>query len=157
MKRLYRPNVAGLFVNAEGLLLICERMNNKEAWQFPQGGIEEGESAEAALGREMEEEVGYDRDEYEVVRSKGGYRYDYPDSALAFVREKRGVSYVGQEQTYFLCRLKDGAGEPFLDGREFSRFKWIAPEEFRLSWLPPFKQEVYAAVMKDFFEVDLVG
>lgn len=40
---MYRPNVAGLLVREDGKLLVCERSRQKEAWQFPQGGIDPGE------------------------------------------------------------------------------------------------------------------
>ena len=63
----------------------------------------------------------------------------------------------GQEQTYYLCRLKRGAPEIDVhqDPREFGDHKWIRPEEFRIDWLPEFKHEVYRQVMKDFFSVKI--
>ena len=54
----YRPNVAALIINKDGCLLVCERLLNPGAWQFPQGGVNEGESLEAAILREVEEEIG---------------------------------------------------------------------------------------------------
>ena len=53
----YRPNVAALIVNPVGNLLICERWTIPGAWQFPQGGVDSGESLEQALYREVREEV----------------------------------------------------------------------------------------------------
>ena len=70
-----------------------------------------------------------------------------------YVRKKRDQPFVGQEQEYFLCRLHADAPEPTLDYREFCAFRWIAPEEFRLEWLPDFKKEVYARVLAEFFNV----
>ena len=49
MERLYRPNVAGMMVRQDGKLLICERSGQKGAWQFPQGGIDPGETALEAV------------------------------------------------------------------------------------------------------------
>ncbi len=146
----YRPNVAALMLNEEGLLLVCERLETVGAWQFPQGGVDLRESVEEALKREVEEEVGLKEEDYAVESAQGGYRYDYPEGV------KRG-RYVGQEQTYFLCRVRAGAPEVNLrqEPREFSQARWIRPEDFELSWLPSFKKETYRAVMRDFFEVDL--
>lgn len=152
-ERLYRPNVAALLVTAEGKILVCERTGTPGAWQFPQGGIDPGESAQEAILREIMEETGYCPDNYTIETSGSGYRYDYPPEVLSFVCEKRKQPFVGQEQTYFLCRLKDDAPRPVLDQREFSQFKWIDPSEFDLAWLPSFKRDVYAAVLKDFFGV----
>lgn len=124
-------------------------------FQFPQGGVDEGELPLDALKREVEEEVGYRPCDYEVLQACGGYRYDYPLELLLRVSQKRKKEYAGQDQTYFLCCLFPDAPEPELDGNEFISCDWIEPSDFRLSWLPEFKREVYRRVMKDFFGVDL--
>ena len=80
-------------------------------------------------------------------------KYDYPPEVLEYVREKRRQPFVGQAQEYFLCRLHADAPEPVLDDREFCDYKWIAPAEFKLEWLPEFKKKVYARVLEDFFNV----
>ena len=123
MERLYRPNVAGLLVREDGKLLVCERSRQKGAWQFPQGGIDPGETALEAVKREVREEVGFLPSQYDVVESRGGYRYDYPPEVLEYVREKRQQPFVGQEQEYFLCRLRADAPEPSLDHREFCAYR----------------------------------
>ena len=57
-KREYRRNVAIVVVNHAGLVLACHRSDSTGIWQIPQGGIEEGESDEEAMHRELEEEIG---------------------------------------------------------------------------------------------------
>jgi putative (di)nucleoside polyphosphate hydrolase len=138
-----------------GELLICERWQVPGAWQFPQGGVDPGETAEEALKREIREEIGLRPKDYKVLESKGGYRYLYPEEVRKKKVRKHGCH--GQEQEYFLCRLRND--EAVIDTcqrpREFSRHCWIAPEAFELAWLPDFKREVYQQVMKDFFNVEL--
>ena len=56
-KLLYRPNAGIIIFNREGKLLWCKRKTG-DGWQFPQGGIDEGESPEEAILRETYEEVG---------------------------------------------------------------------------------------------------
>jgi putative (di)nucleoside polyphosphate hydrolase len=152
----YRPNVAALVVNEKGLLLICERLLNPGAWQFPQGGVDEGESAAEAILREVREEIGLSPEDYVLENFQGGYRYDYPPEVRAS-RPAHKSQFLGQEQVYFLCRLKEEANEIDLtqEPREFSQARWIAPEDFKLDWLPDFKKETYQAVFRDFFEVEL--
>lgn len=148
---VYRPNVAAILQREDGRIFVAERINIKGAWQFPQGGIDEGEDAETALFRELEEEIGVKRAQLDIVRSQGGYRYAFPKGRL-----KYGI-YGGQEQTYFLLCFR-GRDEDFnLDSthREFARFQWILPQEFQLNWAPGFKRAVYSQVMRDFFAVDL--
>ncbi|MBG7607096.1 MAG: RNA pyrophosphohydrolase [Verrucomicrobia bacterium] len=151
----YRPNVAALMVNEDGNLLICERSTMSGAWQFPQGGVDDGESMEEGLFREVSEEIGLKREHYEVLEKREGYRYLYPPDVRAKKIKKHGNH--GQEQTYFLCKLKTEA--PAIDVHqsppEFCAYRWIQPDEFDLDWLPAFKHEVYSAVMNDFFGVIL--
>ena len=63
----YRLNVAGILRNSKGKVLVGERLGKDGAWQFPQGGVDDGETALEALYRELEEEVGITRDLYTVV------------------------------------------------------------------------------------------
>lgn len=151
----YRQNVAALLLNADGALLICERDTVPGAWQFPQGGVDKGESIENGLYREIREEVGLKKSHYEVVERRDGYRYLYPPEVRARKIKKHGNH--GQEQTYFLCKLRAKAPEINVNQspREFRDYRWIRPEEFDLDWLPTFKREVYQAVMKDFFGITL--
>jgi putative (di)nucleoside polyphosphate hydrolase len=151
----YRPNVAAVMVNVDGCLLICERVTVAGAWQFPQGGVDAGESLEEALVREVREEVGLLPSHYEVVERRVGYRYLYPTKVRGKKIRKHGSH--GQEQTYFLCRLQAGAPEINVDQkpREFRAYRWIPPSEFDLDWLPPFKRDVYREVMRDFFGIEL--
>ncbi len=151
----YRPNVAALVVNSAGNLLICERKTTPGAWQFPQGGVDAGESLEAALHREVSEEVGLLAQDYEVVDHRDGYRYLYPKRVRVKKIRKHGSH--GQEQTYFLCHLRTNAPQVNVKQKrpEFRAYRWILPEEFDLDWLPAFKRDVYREVMRDFFKVEL--
>ena len=93
---LYRPNVAAILSRPDGLILIADGPPFKGAWQFPQGGVDDGESMEQALFREVEEEIGVRRDLITIKSLRGGYRYAFPKGRL-----KYGI-YVRQAQTYFL-------------------------------------------------------
>ncbi len=151
---LYRPNSALIFQRGDGSILICERAGQAGAWQFPQGGVDPGETHREAAEREGFEEVGFRADDYDIVSEKGLYRYDYPEEVLERVCRKRGTPYIGQEQVYYLCRMHSDALDPVLDGREFCAFRWIMPEDFDIAWLPPFKRAVYEQVLKDFFSFE---
>ncbi|MBK1834268.1 NUDIX domain-containing protein [Roseibacillus ishigakijimensis] len=150
----FRPNVALLLVREDGRLLICERIKVKGAWQFPQGGVDEGETLEEALKREVEEEIGLLPQSYDILEMRGGYRYLYPPSVK---KRKRKGWFDGQEQTYYRCLLHDVEAKIDIQRkpREFRQYKWIKPADFKLTWLPEFKREVYRKVMWDFFEVKL--
>ena len=154
--QLYRPNVALLLLNSQDELLICERLEREGAWQFPQGGMDEGESPLEALHREVEEEIGLPPSSYEVLESRDGYCYLFPPE-IRQMNKREKAKFDGQEQTYFLCRLKEGAPPIKVEQnpREFSSHTWVEPSLFDLAWLPPFKRPVYREVLRDFFGVEL--
>jgi len=147
VSKRYRPNVAAIIQRTDGRLLIGQRSDYPESWQFPQGGVDEGETAEHALRREVLEEVGIPSGDYTIAARSGPHRYDFP-----FGQDRRGFS--GQEQIYFLCRLLPGCGER-LDLTdtcgEFRAVKWVEPEEFPVHLAPPMKQEVYREVLGRIF------
>jgi 8-oxo-dGTP pyrophosphatase MutT (NUDIX family) len=109
--------------------------------------VDSGESALEAFFREVLEEVGLPADSYDIEKQIEGYRYDFPPSK----QSKKG--YIGQEQTYFLCRLHDDAPkiDIFSHSDEFQNYKWIKTKNFKRKWLPTWKHRVYEAVMWDFF------
>lgn len=148
---VYRPNVAGILQNETGHIFVAERINIKGAWQFPQGGIDDGEDAETALFRELAEEIGVTREMIRIKERRDGYRYAFSKGRL-----KYGI-YGGQEQSYFLCQYlgKDADVNLAATHQEFARWRWISPEDFQLDWVPKFKRAVYRQVFQDFFRIDL--
>ncbi|MES2572459.1 MAG: NUDIX domain-containing protein [Verrucomicrobiota bacterium] len=144
----YRANVAAILRNIEGKILVCERIRNLGAWQFPQGSVNKDESHEQALCRELHEEIGVWPIDYRIVLKKGPYRYGFSRG-----RNKKG--FHGKEQHYFLCdfRSADSSINVQQPHPEFRDYRWIRPEEFDIAWLPSMKHEVYRAVLLDFFNV----
>ena len=150
--KYYRPCVAALIQNPAGSLLVAERRDFKNSWQFPQGGIDKGETAREALVREMGEELSLNEQDFSILEERPGYRYEFPS------KHRRWGKYLGQEQTYFRCLLVGSEEAIDLETAhpEFRRWKWIQPEDFNVEWLPEFKRGVYAKVLRDFFGVDLL-
>jgi putative (di)nucleoside polyphosphate hydrolase len=144
----YRPNVAFILRRADGRILIGERSDIKGAWQFPQGGMNEGETPEEALAREVLEEISLAPSDYRVVEQRGPYRYEYADG-----RTKEDCG--GQEQTYFLADFLGDEAQILAQPStvEFQAVLWIEPREFQLEWVAPMKREVYRSVLQDFFGV----
>ena len=75
----YRKNVGLIVLDQKNQLLICRR-KGKKTWQFPQGGIDAGESQIQAAYRELFEEVGIKKKQVKVVqKSSHWYHYDLPE------------------------------------------------------------------------------
>jgi len=143
---LYRPAVAAILQDRSGRILICERADTSGAWQFPQGGMEPGESPVEALRREVLEEISLPRTAYSIGSMRGPYRYRFPAGLT-----KKGFS--GQAHHYFLLHLRGSKNLVNVTGpnAEFRSARWIRPEEFNLAWLPPMKRRAYRRALQDFF------
>jgi len=142
----YRPAVAAILQDRSGRILICERADSPGGWQFPQGGIEAGETRVVALKREVLEEISLERSAYSIRSVRGPYRYRFPAGLT-----KKG--FHGQAHHYFLLRLRGPKNLLNVAGpnAEFRATRWIRPEEFNLAWLPPMKRRAYRRVLQDFF------
>jgi putative (di)nucleoside polyphosphate hydrolase len=71
----YRLNVAAILRNGAGKILLGERVDRSGAWQFPQGGVDEGETLAEALIRELREEISLGPSAYQILTSRGPYYY----------------------------------------------------------------------------------
>jgi putative (di)nucleoside polyphosphate hydrolase len=150
-KEGYRENVGIVICNDQRKVLWARR-TGEEAWQFPQGGINKGESAEEAMYRELKEEVGLDPHNVEILaRTKGWLKYDVPKS---WIRRDCRDRYRGQKQIWFLLRFTGKDSDIFLKNTEkpeFDDWRW---DSF---WAPvdqiiDFKKAVYEQALKELFE-----
>ena len=139
----YRSSVIAVFSNSDKRVLVGERRDNPGSWQFPQGGIEPGESAVLALYREMEEELGCG--DFQIITTlRDPVRYEFPADLCSPLKKK----YLGQSQTWFLVRFKRGAGPDLAKAdREFRAFEWIEPQEALLR-IVEFKRAAYQKGMR---------
>jgi len=147
-KKNFRPNVAAIVLSAKYPqtceIFIASRTDVENAWQFPQGGIDEGESAKEALFRELEEEIGT-RDVEIIAEYPKWVSYEFPP-AIA----KKMHPYDGQRQKYFLVKLKKGAKINIqTEIPEFSEYKFV-PTKNIYDYITFFKRTVYKQVLKYF-------
>ena len=78
----YRPNVGIVLLNSHNEVFWGKRVG-QHSWQFPQGGIQHGESPEQAMYRELHEEVGLLPEHVQIIgRTKDWLRYDVPEEFL---------------------------------------------------------------------------
>lgn len=120
----FRPNVGIILLNQKNQVFWGKRIRT-HSWQFPQGGIDRGETPEQAMFRELHEEVGLMPDHVRVVaRTRDWLRYEVPDRYIR--RDARG-HYKGQKQIWFLLQLLGQDWDLNLratDHPEFDAWRW---------------------------------
>jgi putative (di)nucleoside polyphosphate hydrolase len=147
----YRRGVGVMLVNADGLVLVAKRIDMpSDAWQMPQGGMDEGETPVEAAKRELFEEVGTDKAEF-VAESAGWYIYDLPPELIGVIW---GGRYRGQEQKWFVARFlgSDSDIDIATENPEFLDWKWAEPTQLP-ELIVPFKKQLYRDVLAEFTPV----
>lgn len=145
----YRPNVAAIVLSAKYPqvceIFIASRTDVDNAWQFPQGGIDDGESAKDALFRELKEEIGTD-DVKIIAEYPQWVSYDFPPAIADKMKP-----YDGQIQKYYLVKLNSGAKIDINTHHtpEFSEFKFVKTKDI-YDYITFFKRTVYKQVLKYF-------
>lgn len=145
----FRPNVGIVIANDEGRLMWARRVGGRDAWQFPQGGINDGEDPEEALYRELEEEVGLGPESVELIAStKGWLHYRLPKR---YQRKGQKPLCVGQKQKWYLLRMRGPDDAVSLDHNpkpEFDYWQWVS-YWYPLNQVVYFKREVYRRALKE--------
>ena len=147
----YRMNVGIVLASPEGRVFWGRRLGNRDAWQFPQGGMMEGETPEQTLYRELHEEVGLRPEHVEIVaRTRGWLNYRLPRRFLR--RPRVGVPQcIGQRQKWFLLKLvaeEHSINLKATESPEFQDWRWVS------YWYPirkvvPFKRGVYLRALRE--------
>lgn len=147
---VYRPNVGIVLFNAEGLVWLGRRAHTggPYVWQFPQGGVDEGEDLFVAALRELEEETGVTSVTY-LARTEGWITYDFP---VDYAGAKASRGWKGQKQAWFALRFTGEDAEVRLDAHhepEFEAWRW-APLAGAAELVVPFKRSAYQQVCAAF-------
>lgn len=145
----YRPCAGVVLINDDGLIFAGQRIDMKDAWQMPQGGIDKGETPRQAALRELVEETGVRADRVEVLAETLDWvYYDLPPELLGKVWKGK---YGGQRQKWVLMRFQGEDADIRIDTEhpEFDRWCWIGSDDL-LASIVPFKRGVYAEVIAAF-------
>jgi putative (di)nucleoside polyphosphate hydrolase len=145
----FRLNIGIILVNNSKHIFWGKRQGH-DAWQFPQGGLYEGERPVDALFRELREEIGLEKIDVEILGvTKRWFRYRLPKK---YLRHGSNPLVVGQKQKWFLLKLINNDQKISLnlsDYPEFDSWRWIEYSE-AADKVIFFKKQVYVQVIKEF-------
>ncbi len=152
----YRSNVGIILSNDEGKVFWARRVG-QDAWQFPQGGVDEHESPEQAMYRELMEETGLNPSDVKVLGCTNDWlKYRLPKR---FVRRNQSPVCIGQKQIWYMLRMTSAESAVNLAANEkpeFDSWCWID------YWEPAkrvifFKRKVYKRALKELEPLLTIG
>lgn len=133
----FRANVGVLIARGDSVLAF-QRKDYPDTWQFPQGGIDVGETPEQAAYRELQEETGLGTDSVELVSEYDGWLlYEYGNHAT-----RPSEEVIGQAQKWFLFSFVGDESDIKIDNKEFIDWQWTNMTDLQQN-VPPFKRDVY--------------
>jgi putative (di)nucleoside polyphosphate hydrolase len=135
----YRPGIGIMLLNGRGDVFVARRTDvHGEAWQMPQGGIDDGESPQEAAMRELK-----------IIAESGRWlTYDVPEE---FARKAWGGRWKGQRQKWFVMLFKGADSDIALEGKhsEFNAWRWASVSELT-ALAVSFKRQLYLDVIGEF-------
>ncbi len=144
----YRANVGIVLANSEGKVFWARRCG-QDAWQFPQGGIQESESPEQAMFRELQEETGLGPEHVQLIgRTEDWLRYNIPEHLQ---RKHSKPLCVGQKQIWFMLKLIGRETDVNLRANkkpEFDCWRWV-DYWHPLEEIVFFKRQVYKQALTE--------
>lgn len=144
----YRPGVGIMLLNQKNLVFVAKRIDmTSEAWQMPQGGIDEGETPMDAALRELGEETGTHK-AILLAESRDWITYDLPEELIPKIW---GGRFRGQRQKWFAMRFTGSDRDINIATKdpEFSEWKWV-PMQTLPDIIVPFKRDMYQALVDEF-------
>ena len=145
----YRLNVGIILVGPQHNLFLAKRIG-QDAWQFPQGGLQQNEQPKDALYRELEEEVGLRAKDVKcLTESHQWLSYKLPKH---LIRQQNHPLCIGQKQKWFVLKLMSPDSKIRLDlspTPEFDSWRWV-DYWFPLNVVIAFKRHVYRQALREF-------
>ena len=163
-EEMYRSNVGIIIANDQKQVFWGRRRHGDRGWQFPQGGIQTGETLEVAMYRELREETGLYPHHVKIMgRTQDWLYYDVPKPLKKYTSsvssddhgirdaQARLQTYLGQKQIWFLLQFQGQNSDFVLDTDSTPEFdEWCWQDYWATASLViEFKREVYRQALSE--------
>lgn len=149
----YRAGVGIMLLNSQNQVFVGKRADTEgEAWQMPQGGIDEDEEPRKAAFRELREEIGTDNAQV-IAESKAWLRYELPPQ----LRQRWNNRWQGQQQKWFIMRFRglDSDINVATEHPEFSTWKWVSVDHLP-NLIVTFKRQLYIDLLAELRDTGII-
>jgi putative (di)nucleoside polyphosphate hydrolase len=147
MSKKYRKGIGAMILNQDKKVFVAKRMDFSSGLQMPQGGIDDGETFEKTLYREMKEEIGTDA--LQIIRGLNyPLFYDFPKELAPKIHKGE---YLGQEIYWFLVKFEGHDNDINLETehKEFNNWQWSDHSDLVCN-VVSFKKTMYQTVVDSF-------
>lgn len=153
----YRKGASAFIINDKKeflmVLAVKKNFNDPDYWKIPAGGIEKNETQEEGLYRELNEELGINKDDIELISlSKYTDKFNWPKNLSAEKFKRTGIWYDGQERCIFICKLTNPDFRFKLQEEEIADIKWFNKNNYKPIILFPIQVEFMEKVIEEFKE-----
>ncbi len=127
----YRKGANAVVVdNNNNFLIVQKRSYGDNQWDFPGGGLDDGELPETGIFRELKEELG--SDSFMIIKqSPINIKFEWPQEAIEAGYRKQGKYWRGQEKYQFIVKFTGDTSDLKLQKDEIKRIKWVKYSELR--------------------------
>ena len=144
-----RKAVGAIIINSKNHIIVFQRKDYPDSWQGPEGGIDKDETPIEAIYRELQEEVGLTKNDFDIINTRTeSFKYFFNEEG----KKKYGID--GQEKYFFVIKLKDDNFEFKFDTKkdeiEFLDYKILEKNGDILKTIPPFKRDMYKEILEYF-------
>lgn len=146
----YRQSTSAVIFDKLGRILIVQKNSYKgNEWSIPGGGIEEDETPETTIIRELYEELGSNK--FEIVKvASNTDRYEWPDELINEKIAQNKAVFRGQEITQFLVKFLGEDGDLKPETEEIREIKWVFPKELAAFLIFPNQMQRMEILLKEF-------
>lgn len=144
-----RKAIGAIILNSRNQIVVFQRTDYPESWQGPEGGVDNNETLIDALYRELYEEVGLTKEDFDIIATK-----EEPFKYLFDEKNSKKIGFDGQEKYFFVIKLKNNDFKFKFDNKqdeiEFLDYKVLENNKDIIKIVPPFKKEIYKEIVEYF-------